>query len=153
MTLYTPSTCHILICKCLDGSVIIITINYNRCRWDWASDQIEFTDDNEYLITFEKKKPWDVRWCCSLSSWLERKSLRTSLVDLYTSYWILVWQLDDFQRSFKESFGDSFNEFRRTVWHWVNLIEGGQILRPNLLRSRKTLLSVPDIGISSHFRI
>ena len=64
-------------------------------RWDWASDQIEFTDDNEYLITFEKKKPWDVRWCCSLSSWLERKSLRTSLVDLYTSYWILVWQLDD----------------------------------------------------------
>ena len=95
-------------------------------RWDWASDQIEFTDDNEYLITFEKKKPWDVRWCCSLSSWLERKSLRTSLVDLYTSYWILVWQLDDFQRSFKESFGDSFNEFQRTVWHWVNLIEGGQ---------------------------
>ena len=153
MTLYTPSTCHILICKCLDGSVIIITINYNRCRWDWASDQIEFTDDNEYLITFEKKKTWDVRWCCSLSSWLEWKSLRPSLVDLYTSYWILVWQLDDFQRSFRESFGDSFNEFRRTVWHWVNLIEGGQILRPNLLRSRKTLLRVPDIGISSHFRI
>ena len=122
-------------------------------RWDWASDQVEFTDDNEYLITFEKKKPWDVRRCCSLSSWLERKSLRTSLVDLYASYWILVWQLDDFQRSFKESFGDSFSEFRRTAWHWVNLIEGGQILRPNLLRSRKTLLSVPDIGISSHFRI
>ena len=52
-------------------------------RWQW------------YLITFEKK-PWDVMWCCSLSSWwLERKSLRTSLVDLYSSYWILVWQLDD----------------------------------------------------------
>ena len=34
---------------------------------------------------------------------------------------------DDFQRSFKESFGDSINEFRRTVWHWVNLIEGGQM--------------------------
>ena len=29
------------------------------------------------------------------------------LVDLYTSYWILVWQLDDLQRSFKEAFGDS----------------------------------------------
>ena len=28
----------------------------------------------------------------------------------------------------------------------VNLTEGEQILRPNLLLSRKTLLSVPDIG-------
>ena len=40
-------------------------------KWDWTSDQIELTDDNEYLTTFEKKKPWDVRWCCSLISWLE----------------------------------------------------------------------------------
>ena len=29
-------------------------------KWDWASDQIELTDDNEYLTTFEKN-PWDVR--------------------------------------------------------------------------------------------
>ena len=29
----------------------------------------------------------------------------------------------------------------------------GKILRPNLLRSRKTLLSIPDIRISTHFRI
>ena len=33
----------------------------------------------------------------------------------------------------------------------LNLIEGGQILITNLLRFRKTLPSVPDIGISSHF--
>ena len=105
--------------------------------WDWASGQIELTDDNEYLITFEKKKPWDVRWRCSLSSWLEWKSLRASLVDLNTSYWILVWQPNDFQRSLRESFCDCFNEFGRTVWHWSNLTEGGQILSPNLLRSRK----------------
>ena len=69
-------------------------------------------------------------------------------------YWILVCQLDDFQRSFKElhlvtllmNFGELFGIH-------VNLKDGGQILRPNLLRSRETLLSVPDIGISSHFRI
>ena len=64
-------------------------------RWDWASSQIGFTGDNEYLIAFKKKKPWNVRWCWSLSSWLQWKSLTTSLLDIYTSYWILVWQLDD----------------------------------------------------------
>ena len=64
-------------------------------RWDWASSQIGFTGDNEYLIAFKKKKPWNVRWCWSLSSWLKRKSLKTSLLDFYTSYWLLVWQLDD----------------------------------------------------------
>ena len=35
----------------------------------------------------------------------------------------------------------------------MNLTERGQLLRPNLLQSRKTLLSVPDIGISSHLQI
>ena len=64
-------------------------------RWDWASSQIEFTDDNEYVIAFKKKKPWDVRWWWSLSSWLKRKYLKTSLLDFYTSYWLLVWQLDN----------------------------------------------------------
>ena len=64
-------------------------------RWDWASSQIEFTDDNKYLIAFKKKKPWNVRWWWSLSSWLERKSFKTSLLDFYTSYWLLVWKLDD----------------------------------------------------------
>ena len=64
-------------------------------RWDWASSQIGFTDDNEYLIEFKKKKPWDVRWSWSLSSWLERKSFKTSLLVFYTSYGILVWELDD----------------------------------------------------------
>ena len=123
-------------------------------RLDWTDDQTELTDDNENLITFVKKNPWDVRWCSSLSSWLERKSLlRTSLADFCTLYWWLVWQLDDFQRSLMESLRDFFKELRRTVWHWMNLTEGGQILRPNLLRSRKTLLSVPDIGISSHLRM
>ena len=48
-------------------------------RWDCASDQIGLTDDNEYLKTSETKKPWDVRWCCSLSSWLEQKSQSDSL--------------------------------------------------------------------------
>ena len=156
---YSPS-CHILTCR--EGVVVvadgkIVKFNVFQGRWDWASDQIEFTDDNEYLITFEKEKPWDVRWCCSLSSWLERKSLRTSLVDLYTSYWILVWKLDDFQRSFEKSLGDSFNELRRTVCHWVNSIEGGQISRPNLLRYRKTLLSemfrFPGFGYISYSEI
>ncbi len=35
----------------------------------------------------------------------------------------------------------------------MNLIDGGQILKPNLFRVRKTVLSVPDIGISSHLRL
>ena len=34
----------------------------------------------------------------------------------------------------------------------MNLIDGGQMLRPNLFRVRKILLKVPDIGISSHLR-
>ena len=82
-----------------------------KCAWvgeSWADNQRELTDDNECLTIFKKKKRWDVKWCCSVSSWLEWKSLRTSLVDLNTSYWTLVWLLDNFQRSSRESFHDSF---------------------------------------------
>ncbi len=34
----------------------------------------------------------------------------------------------------------------------MNLTDGGYIFSPNLLLVRKTLLKVPDTGISSHFR-
>ena len=80
-----------------------------KCSWvgeSWEDNQRELTDDDECLTIFKKKKRWDVKWCCS--SWLEWRSLRTSLVDLNTSYWILVWLLDNFQRSSRELFHDSF---------------------------------------------
>ena len=66
------------------------------------------------------------------------------------SYWIFLLLLVDFQSSLIATFGDIFKALRRTVWHWMNFIDGGQILRPNLFRVMKTVLSVPDIGISSH---
>ena len=51
------------------------------------------------------------------------------------------------------SFGEVFNAFRWTFWHCVNLVEAGMIFKPNLLRVKNMLLNVPEIGISSHFRI
>jgi hypothetical protein len=35
----------------------------------------------------------------------------------------------------------------------MNLTDGGQIFKPSLFRVRKPLLSVLDVGISSHLRI
>ena len=50
------------------------------------------------LKTILKLIEW--RWITAVASFvLERKSLKTSLVDLYASCWMLVCQLDDFQRS------------------------------------------------------
>ena len=50
------------------------------------------------------------------------------------------------------SFIDDFNAARETVWHCVNFVEGRMTFKPNLLYGRSTLLSVADIGSSSHFR-
>ena len=57
--------------------------------------------DSDHFLQRKKKKRKEafIARYSSLSSWLERKSLRTSLVDFNTSYWILKSLLDDFQRS------------------------------------------------------
>ena len=113
-------------------------------RLGWTDDQIESTDDNENLITFAKKNPWDVRWCSTLSSWLERESLRTSLEDLYISFWILVhvtaWRPPEIFN------GVITGLFQGIMQNWLALNEFDR-------RTRKTLLSVPDIGISNYLEM
>ena len=59
----------------------------------------------------------------------------------------------DFHKYFTQSLGEVYKTLRATVWHWVNMNGGGHIFRPNLLLVRNTLLKVPGMGISSHFRI
>ena len=51
------------------------------------------------------------------------------------------------------AFGDDFKAMRKTVWHSVNLTDGGQIFRPNLLEDRKMLLMVAQSGRSSNIRL
>ena len=41
------------------------------------------------------------------------------------------------QRFLMTAFGDEFNAIHKTVWHSVNLTDGGQIFKPNLLENRK----------------
>ena len=106
--------------------------------FDWALDQRELNCEREKLVAWEKNEPWQTNWDWSLFSCLERKSLRTSFVELYISYWTLVWLFVNFQRSLIASFGEFFNAFRWTVWHWVNLMEAGMTFRPNLLRVKNT---------------
>jgi len=118
---------------------------------DWTDDQREFTEDNENLLMFAKKRPWDVSWWESLCSWSERKSLITSLVDLNVSYCMLVWAAVDFQSCCISWLGECLSIFLKITWHWVNLTDGGMMFRPNLLTGRKTLLRVPETGISNHF--
>ena len=51
------------------------------------------------------------------------------------------------------AFGDDFNAMRKTVRHSVNLTDGGQIFKPNLLENGKMLLRGAKTGKSSHIRM
>ena len=57
------------------------------------------------------------------------------------------------QRFLISAFCDVFRAMRKTVWHSVNLTDGGQIFKPNLLEDRKILLRVAQTGKSSHIRM
>jgi hypothetical protein len=58
------------------------------------------------------------------------------LID-YVLHDIFAVILVAFQCSLVASFGDVLTALRRTVEHWINLIDGGQVLRPNLYSARK----------------
>ena len=50
-------------------------------------------------------------------------------------------------------FRDDLRALRSTVWHLINLTEGGQTFKPDLLQGSKRLLNVPHTGSCSHLRI
>jgi hypothetical protein len=119
----------------------------------WTEDHMELNESVECWMILEKNEPCEMRWCWSLSSCCFLIVFNTSLVFLYLSYWTFLWLLVSFQRLLITSFGDDFRAFRKTVWHWRNLVEGRMIFNPNLLWGSRTLLRVAEIGSSSHFRI
>ena len=94
-------------------------------KLDWTEDQIECSFGKDFDITAEKKDPYQTKWDCSLSSWDDRKALSSSFVSLYRSNCRLVWILFDFQRCLISSFGEHLRALRATVWHWLNLLDGG----------------------------
>ena len=119
----------------------------------WTDDHSEFNEDVEFFMLLEKKEPWEMRWCWSLSSCCFLMLFNTSLVFLYLSYCTFLWLLVSFQRFLILSFGDDSKAFRDTVWHCRSFVEGSMMFKPNLLCGSWTLLKVAEMGSSSHFRM
>ena len=58
-----------------------------------------------------------------------------------------------FQRVLISALGDGFKARCKTVWHSVNLTDGEQIFKTNLLEDRKVLMRISQTGRSSHIRM
>ena len=58
-----------------------------------------------------------------------------------------------FHRFLMFAFVDDFKAIRKTVWHLLNLTDGRQMFKPNLLQDRKVLQRVSQTGRSSHIQM
>ena len=119
----------------------------------WTSAHMEFSIFRELSIRKDKIAPCEVSSCRRRLVCSVRAALRTSLVLLYKSYWMLDPSHVVFQSNWMFSFGDDFRMLRWTAWHWRNLIEGSWRLNPNWFLGRIIPLNVALIGSSSHSRI
>ena len=113
-------------------------------------DQRPRTLKLESLRIEDIMKPCDVNSWLMQSSWSFRIAVRTCLVFLYWSYWMLVPLLVAVHNKLTSRLGEDLRAFLMTVWQLINFVKGIIKLIPHFEFSRMRVLKVELIGSSSH---